>query len=145
MYFRILLLGLTFSVGYCSASELTIYRWVDKNDIVHFSQHHPVENEYTELQVSNQSKIKSRADAIVSPSSDDKDVPSQINEEAIPTDVNMSKKCKEATENLAMLKAFENVQYTDENGKNQLLNKKEKKLQLEINEKRKEVYCSANE
>ena len=60
----------------------------------------------------------------------------------MPLSDKMSKNCKEATENLALLKTFENVQYTDENGKNQILSKKEKQLQVEINQKRKEVYCS---
>jgi len=142
MNFRILFLGLFFYVGYCTASELTVYRWVDKNDVVHFSQHQPIDDEYTEFLVSNKSKIQSRADTIVSPTSSDKEVSSEQNDTDIPSSIDTSKKCKEAKENLAMLKAFENVQYTDENGKNQILNKKEKKLQLEINQKRAEAYCT---
>jgi hypothetical protein len=142
MNFRILSLGLIFYAGYCSASELTVYRWVDKNNVVHFSQHQPIEDEYTEFLVSKQSKLKSRADAIISPVSSDKNIPTESSEDSLPSSLNMSKKCQDATKNLAMLKAFENIQYTDEFGKNQILNKQEKKLQLEINQKRTEVYCT---
>jgi len=145
MNFRILFLGLIFYAGYCSSSELTVYRWVDKNDVVHFSQHQPIDDEYTEFLVSNKSKLQSRADTIVNPTSSDKEVPPEQDIADIPSTNDTSKKCKEAKENLAMLKAFENVQYTDENGKNQVLNKKEKKLQLEINQKRAEAYCTASD
>ena len=57
MIFRIVCLGLFFYSGHCLASELMVYRWVDKNNIVHFSQHQPVGDEYTEFLVSNQSKM----------------------------------------------------------------------------------------
>lgn len=141
MYFRIIFLGAIFFANYCAASELMVYRWIDKNNVVHFSQHQPLDDDYTELIVSSQSKINSRANLDTSSSPIKKVTPTQ-EKITIEKTKAMSDKCKEAKENLAMLKAFENVQYTDENGKNQLLNKKEKKLQLEINQKRTEIYCT---
>ena len=75
MIFRIVCLGLVFYVGHCSASELMVYRWVDKNNVVHFSQHQPVGDEYTEFLVSNQSKIISRADDVSDVPIPDKDIP----------------------------------------------------------------------
>ena len=74
MTFRIVCLALFFYFGHCSASELMIYRWVDKNNIVHFSQHQPVGDDYTEFLVSNQSKIISRADDATTPSMSDKSI-----------------------------------------------------------------------
>jgi len=119
-----------------------VYRWVDENNVVHFSQHQPIGDDYTEFLVSNQSKITSRADTVKDSTKNDRNKSSNQKDITTPLDEKMSKNCKDATENLALLETFENVQYTDENGKNQILNEKEKQLQLEINQKRKEVYCS---
>jgi hypothetical protein len=142
MYFRILFLTLIFHVGFSSASELTVYRWVDENNVVHFSQHQPINDEYTEFLVSNQSEIKSRADAKVTSSVSNEKVSSEKDETNIPSSIDMSANCKEAKENLAMLLAFDNVQFTDNDGIKQILNKREKKQQIEINKKRTEVYCA---
>ena len=79
MIFRIVCLGLFFYSGHCFASELMVYRWVDKNNIVHFSQHQPVGDEYTEFFVSNQSKIISRADGVDNIPVPDKNIPSEKN------------------------------------------------------------------
>jgi hypothetical protein len=143
MIFRILLLGLFFYFGHCSASELMVYRWVDKNNVVHFSQHQPVGDEYTEFLVSNQSKIISRADPVEIPSVSDKDVLLEKEEVDIPSTINMTENCKEAEANLSMLMAFDKVQYTNEEGITQLLNEQEKQLQLEVNKKRAEIYCAS--
>ncbi|TWX50678.1 DUF4124 domain-containing protein [Colwellia hornerae] len=143
MNFRILLLGLIFYFGYCSASELMIYRWVDKDNVVHFSQHQPIGDEYTQFLVSNQSSISSRADLITGPLVSDKDIASQQNTDNIAATIDMPKKCLEAQENLAMLTAFDKVQYTDEKGSKQILTETEKQQQLAINQKRTEVYCAS--
>ena len=143
MIFRIVCLGLFFYLGHCSASELTVYRWVDKNNVVHFSQHQPLGDEYTQFLVSNQSKIISRADDIGSSAISDKSKSSNKDEAEIPSTINLSEKCKEAKDNISMLMAFDKVQYTNEEGITQLLNEQEKQLQLEINKKRTEVYCAS--
>jgi hypothetical protein len=143
MIFRTVCLGLVFYVGHCSASELMVYRWVAKNNVVHFSQHQPVGDEYTEFLVSNQSKIISRADPVVIPLDSDKKVVLKKEEEDIPSTINMTENCKEAEANLSMLMAFDKVQYTDESGVTQILSKQEKQQQLEINKKRAEVYCAS--
>ncbi|MEH6382953.1 MAG: hypothetical protein V7780_00010 [Colwellia sp.] len=54
MNFRIISFGLLIYVNYCSASELVVYRWLDKNNVVHFSQHQPINDEYTQFLISNQ-------------------------------------------------------------------------------------------
>jgi hypothetical protein len=143
MIFRIVCLGLVFIFGHCSASELTVYRWVDKNNVVHFSQHQPLGDEYTQFLVSNQSKIISRADDIGSSAISDESKSSNKDEAEIPSTINLSEKCKEAKENISMLMAFDKVQYTNDEGITQLLNEQEKQLQLEINKKRTEVYCAS--
>ena len=143
MSFRILLFGLIFYFGFCSASELMVYRWVDENNVVHFSQHQPVGDEYTQFLVSNQSSVTSRADIITNPRVSDDDAISQQNQDELMATINRPEKCLEAQENIAMLMAFDKVQYTDEKGSKQILTKTEKQQQLAINQKRTEVYCAS--
>ncbi len=142
MSFRILFLGLIFFSNQTFSSELTVYRWVDKNNVVHFSQHQPVGDEYTQFLVSNQSKIISRADKVNGDISPEDNTALQKNESVISPTIDTSEKCKEAKENVSMLMAFDKVQYTDENGKKQVLTKQEKQQQLAVNKKRTEVYCA---
>ena len=137
MIFRIICLGLVFYVGHCSASELMVYRWVDKNNVVHFSQHQPVGDEYTEFLVSNQSKIISRADDVSNVPVPDKGISSEKNK------MDMSEQCKEAKDNISMLMAFDKVQFIDDKGTKQILTKQDKKLQLDLNKKRTEIYCTS--
>ncbi|MBA6353937.1 DUF4124 domain-containing protein [Colwellia sp. BRX9-1] len=143
MSFRILLFGLIFYFSFCSASELMVYRWVDENNVVHFSQHQPVGDEYTQFLVSNQSSVTSRADIITNPLVSDDDVISQQNQDNLTATINRPEKCLKAQENIAMLMAFDKVQYTDEEGSKQILTKTEKQQQLAINQKRTEVYCAS--
>ena len=46
------------SFGYAMADNVTVYRWVDSNNVVHFSQHQPKHDNYTELSMSNVVKAK---------------------------------------------------------------------------------------
>ena len=62
---RILVIVFIFHINQALGSELTVYRWVDKNNVVHFSQHQPIGDEYTQFLVSNESKIISRADQVI--------------------------------------------------------------------------------
>jgi hypothetical protein len=139
MSFRILFIIVTLFTFQALSSELTVYRWVDKNNVVHFSQYQPVGDDYTEFIISNQSKITSRADQTKALS--EKENPEDPESDISPT-IDATKKCKEARENVSMLTAFDKVQYTDEDGIKQVLTGKEKQQQLEINEKRTEVYCA---
>jgi len=145
MISRIVCLGLVFYFGHCSANEVMVYRWVDKNNIVHFSQHQPVGNEYTEFLVSNQSKLISRADNTGRSSTSTKSLALDKSEAEVPSTINMSEQCKEAKNNLSKLLAFDKLQYTDDKGIKQLLNEKEKQQQLALNKKRTEVYCASQD
>ncbi len=138
MSFRILFIIVTLYTFQALCSELTVYRWVDKDNVVHFSQYQPAGDDYTEFIISKHSKIASRADQTQVASN--KDVPKDPGLDRPPT-IDVTKKCKEARENVSMLTAFDKVQYTDEDGTKQVLTGKEKQQQLEINQKRTEVYC----
>jgi len=142
MSFRLLFLVLIIYSNQALCSELTVYRWVDENNIVHFSQHQPIGDQYTQFLISNQSKIISRADKLEDKIIVDDKKLSQSSEPTLVATVKTSEKCREAQENVSMLMAFDKVQYTDEDGNKKMLTKVEKKQQLAINQKRTEVYCA---
>lgn len=124
------LFSLSFS-AFSLAENLTVYRWVDKNNVVHFSQHQPSHNNYTEMSLANVSKPKNY-----------KSLPTKETEPETPATASVTDdKCEEAKTNLKTLKAYDNIQYTDANGKAQVLDEKAKALQLLFNEKQLEIYC----
>ncbi len=113
------------------ADNFTVYRWVDKNNVVHFSQNQPSHDNYTELTLSNLEK-KPATTAKVNTASEQKTEVQQLD---------LNKKCQEAQTNLRTLQAFDNIQYTDASGATKVLSDQEKSQQLAINEKYVEVYC----
>ncbi|GHG02364.1 DUF4124 domain-containing protein [Thalassotalea marina] len=125
------------------AQNVTVYRWVDKNNVVHFSQHQPNHNDYTELSLSVFNKTNTKLpkdDKSPAASGNSKGTQGNVNTNSTKVDATKSK-CDEAKANVATLKNHDNIQYTDENGQVQVLTELEKKQQLAINEKQVEVYC----
>ena len=119
------------SFGYAMADNVTVYRWVDSNNVVHFSQHQPKHDNYTELSMSN--VVKAKDDNI-----------NNVDEKPVETPVNIAattNKCDEARANVTTLKGFDKIQYTNEKGELQVLTEQEKVQQLAGNEKQVEVYC----
>lgn len=123
------------------AEQLTVYRWVDENNIVHFSQHQPSHNNYTEINMANNTR-QSRV-----PKASQDVTPERL--EQISTSLNgqqpsakTSALCQSAKDNLEILQEFDNIRYKDADGKTQVLSKLEKKQQLEMNTKQVEVYCN---
>lgn len=125
------LLGLIFST-FCSAENLTVYRWVDENNVVHFSQHQPSHNNYAEMSLAN---ISSPKKTTVSPATE------EISDKPIVNSAT-DDKCGEAQANMRILKGFDKIQYTDAKGKAQVLDEKAKELQLQINQSQIDLYCS---
>ena len=50
---RIILLALISAVyaGATSAKSISVYKWIDENNVVHFSQRHPISDNYSEIEV----------------------------------------------------------------------------------------------
>lgn len=116
-----------------SATNVTVYRWVDENNVVHFSQQQPSHDNYTELKMSaaNQRKIDEQL--------------AQTEEETEALDIEGAKdQCEEAKANVQTLKTYDKIQYQDSDGELKLLTSKQKQQQLAISEKQVEVYCTDN-
>ncbi|GHE79722.1 DUF4124 domain-containing protein [Thalassotalea profundi] len=121
---------LTSVAFFSSATNVTIYRWVDNNNVVHFSQQQPEHDDYTELSMS--------APTHSIPIEKAKPVASVENALAIE---GSKDKCEEAKANVQTLKTYDKIQYKDESGELKVLNETQKQQQIEINEKQVEVYC----
>jgi hypothetical protein len=127
-----------------SAESVTIYRWVDKNDVVHFSQYQPEDGNFTEMNVANADPVESTLSSIPSPINEENtiksiDIPPST-EESFESEMN--DKCQEAQTNVTTLKSFDNVQILDNDGKKSILTLQQKQQQLKMNLKRVDVYCS---
>jgi hypothetical protein len=133
--YLIILLALIFSNS-VFGSQVTIYRWVDNNNIVHFSQNHPTKGNYTQLSSSQMKIEKSRINAAAQ-------MKATLEEEANKEEVKDDEKtkCLTAQKNLNTLKNFENIKYKTASGEYKVLTVKEKKAQLMFNKTQIELYC----
>lgn len=126
-----------------SATEKqTVYRWVDKLNVVHFSQHQPDHDDYTEISMASNKKssvIMDKESSTDSPRVENSDLTNSTEDSNLSQD-----KCLIARENISTLESFDKIQYKDEKGSLKVLNSKEKQQQIEINTKQAEVYCTDN-
>ena len=127
-----------------AAEQITIYRWIDKEDVVHFSQNQPEHDDYIEVSMANNQKssatIEKDKTANSEQVSDNSLLSAEENNEAI--DSMNQHKCITAKDNLSTLQNFDKIQYKDEQGNVKVLGALEKQQQLEMNKKQVEVYCT---
>lgn len=125
-----------------AAEQLTVYRWVDKDNVVHFSQHQPKNGDYIEISMANNKKSTAVLEQ-------EKETPSlsasmlgnSTDEDTVTSGENKDK-CNSARDNLNTLQNFEKIQYKDEKGNIKVLGAIEKEQQLAMNKKQVEVFCT---
>jgi len=130
------------------AKDIAIYRWVDENNVVHFSQHQPQNSNYSELTTIASYRAREKeqprssktasVDEQLSKYEKDKAEVLAKNEEIA------DKNCQAAKLNEKMLNSFDKVMITDANGKNRALSDKEKKAQLALSKEHISLYCNKN-
>lgn len=145
---KFLLTSLLFFLSSNALANNIIYRWVDENNVVHYSQNQPETGQYTELvmantQLSNKNNSssvpkQSKTTAAVSTNNSD-GISDNLTKDKSTTDY--TAKCTEAQKNLATLKDFDRIRFVDENGETQVLNKEQQEEQLTINQERVNIYC----
>ena len=133
-----------------NAKEIAIYRWVDKNNVVHFSQNLPKTDEYTELSTVSSFKALSKEERKLK---EDAEQAAQTEQDLAQSEqardeankALFEKNCKAAKLNIKMLSSFEDVlvSETSEDGKsaNRALTKDEKDEKLELSKKHVDLYC----
>lgn len=121
------------------AAEITVYRWIDENNVVHFSQHQPAHDNYTEITMVE--ALKAKAKIVKVAQSDEQQVDQEEQSSAVRDRFN--KKCEEARANVKTLETFDKIQTTDSDGTNRMLTQTEKAQQLELSKKQVEIYCES--
>ena len=124
------------------ADNLTVYRWVDKNNVVHFSQHQPAHDDYVEMTIAGNNKTRKVSKDKVSNPAIDTPPKSSIEKEGITQESSSDDKlCQTAKDNLKTLSEFGNIQYQDAEGNVKILTEREKQQQITMNTTQVEVYC----
>ncbi|MDX2368243.1 MAG: DUF4124 domain-containing protein [Colwellia sp.] len=131
------------------AKDIAIFRWVDENNVVHFSQHQPKDKNYSQLTTFASYKAKKKSE---SGGSENKKLPS-VDEQISKHEKKQAeileknkliaeKNCKAAQLNIKMLNSFSKMTMLDSDGKNRVLTDKEKKAQVTLSNKHVDLYCN---
>ncbi|PHR80549.1 MAG: DUF4124 domain-containing protein [Colwellia sp.] len=130
------------------AKDIAIYRWVDENSVVHFSQHQPQNTNYSELTTFASYKAKQQSKNIKSPSVDKQLTQQQYEKKQTEilakNKVIAEKNCTAAQLNLKTLNSFSKITILDSDGISRVLTDKEKKTQITQNNKHVDLYCQTN-
>lgn len=143
---------ITSSVINCaSAKNIAIYRWVDENNIVHFSQNLPQGHDYTELSTVSSFKALSKAERQALA---EEDKAAQVIEEQkkLQDDITaqnkatFDKNCKAARLNIKMLNSLDEVHISEEKDDGSIgsrpLTQAEKEEKSILSKKHESLYCS---
>ena len=143
-FFGVAVLLIVSSSPLASTTDIPIYKWLDENNVVHFSQAYPTDINYTEISVEvaykpSINKAKNPATELNISNQDQK-----ISEQQTKNLAKIEKNCKTAQMNNKILSGLNKVLVTDENGLEKLINEKERKEQLALSKKQIEIYCETN-
>ena len=130
------------------AKDIAIYRWVDENNVVHFSQHQPKDANYSELSTVASYRAKERE---LPKSTNSASVDEQLSQfekekaDVLAKNEEIAKKnCQAAQLNQKMLNSLETVMIVGDDGKNKALSDKEKKAQLALSKEHISLYCATD-
>jgi hypothetical protein len=141
----IILSFITFFSANVLAKDIPIYRWVDKNNVVHFSQNQPKDNNYTELATNSSYQAKEVTLKHNQQNTTTNEQLSQFEKKKKEVLANNKKitelNCQSARLNEKMLTTLDTVMIVDNNGKNKTLTDKDKKAQLALSKENISLYC----
>lgn len=128
------------------AKDIAIYRWVDENNVVHFSQHQPQNDNYSQLTTFASYKAKQQSKTQQIPPVDEQLTQYEIKQAEIleKNKVIAEKNCKAALLNIKMLNSYTKITTIGPDGKNRVLSDKEKKAQTILSNKHVDLYCNKN-
>jgi len=134
-----------------TAKEIAIYRWVDENNVVHFSQHQPKNNSYSQLTTFASYKAKQQSEINKTGNKQLPSVDEQVTQyekaqaEILEKNkVIAEKNCKAAQLNIKMLNSSSKITILGSDGANRVLTDKEKKAQVTLSNKHIDLYCDKN-
>jgi hypothetical protein len=139
------------AISHVIAKEIAIYRWVDKDNVVHFSQNLPQGNEYKELSTISSYKALSKAERKViaeqaNTDQENKAQEKQQDETAAKNKATYDKNCKGAKLNIKMLTSLDDIHINEEKVDgtigSRLLTATEKADKLALSKKHEALYCN---
>lgn len=139
-----LCLAVVFSAS-TSAKEVPVYRWVDENNVVHFSQHQPKNSEYDKLTTISTYKVQEPIlpvpDELPPVDKPLSEVESERDEIIAKNKAIIEKNCEASKLNEKILSSTDRITSQGPDGKNFVLTEKEKKEKVALNRKNIELYC----
>ena len=129
------------------AKDISIYRWVDENNIVHFSQHEPRSDNHSQLITFSSYQAKQNSSVKPLPSVDEQLAKDEKRQAEIlaKNKVIAEKNCQAAKVNIKMLNSFNKISVSDSDGKSRVLTEKEKHEQINLSNKHIDLYCNGTE
>ncbi len=137
-----------------NAQDVSIYRWVDKNNVVHFSENLPKDNDYRELSTVSSYKALSKAqrNALAEEQHSAQLIAEQEKQQNSAMAKNkeiFEKNCKAARLNIKMLNTQEPVFVSEEKSDgsigNRPLSAEEKIAKLTLSKEQETLYCAEQE
>lgn len=127
---------------FTQATSISIYRWVDENNIVHFSHDHPININVSEVtvEVAYKPAAKEINKTEGQLEKEKKDLLSA--EQTAKNTKIIDQNCKAAQANVKILNSFDKISITEADGTSRVLMAKEKEEQLSISEKHVDAYCT---
>jgi len=143
---KVLLISLLLTLSFNALANVIIYRWVDENNVVHFSQNQPNAGDYTELTMNNTQLTHSKEKDKPSKNVNDSLVKLDPKEDGVSENLtnDTTERCNEAKKNLTTLTDFNRIRFVNSKGETQILNEAEQKEQITINKERVNLYCKSS-
>ena len=137
---RIKLLAVFLVLHYTAsvAQETIVYRWVDNNNVVHYSHEHPADKDFAEVKVHVAYSPPSSPKQVKTEQVDEKKIDiSHMDEDVV------KKNCESAKTNLTILNSFEKILIKDADGNDKTLTDEEKLVQIEQSKEYVGIYCES--
>lgn len=137
-------------VNVVNAKEIAIYRWVDKNDIVHFSQNLPKGDEYREFSTISSYKALSKAEREMIAEEDTAAQKVAVQEKQqddviAKNKATFEKNCKAARLNIKMLNSLNDIHINEEKSDGTIgsrpLTTSEKAEKMALSKNHENLYC----
>jgi len=141
MRYLALIVTLLLSTSPAYAEKIKVYKWVDKNGVVTFSEYRPQEDDYIELEIEGDRVVGGNNDELdynlsgLDREKVDEGVVEELNQKA-------DEYCQKAKHNLNVLDSFKNVRVLDENGQPKVLSDEEIMQQRRLANRQVELFCN---
>lgn len=132
------------AVSPVQAAKIKVYKWVDKNGVVTFSEYRPTQDDYVELEIEGDRVVGGKTGkddynlSSLGRKQVDDNVVNELNEKAV-------EYCNKAKHNLNVLESFENVRVLDESGQPKVLNEEDIMQQRRLAMRQVELFCNESQ